>query len=486
MRHVASLLWIVACQPGGGPPPGGSGTPSGSTGAGTTSVGTPAGTIDACELPGDGNPSQTLHLVGEKGCDFAGDELLAVDLGGDGIDEVFVASTRFLASNYYTYTPLTAVHGFSGPPEQTGIVGAGGDVLEITGTGGADYWGIGLGYLPGAGRLVVGGRGQPDAVAHLFEVPEPLQGALTPADAVSTVVTEFGSPDWGLGAMRPFACATADGVERFCYPGTQSAAGDPFDFSGHIVLYEATATGPIPLLSAVSRVLGEPGDNARVATADADLTGDGVADLLIGAYKRNGTGAAAIVPAPAAGEHALWPSAVATFDGVVGGAEFGLTVATGDFDGDGIVDVFIGAPIGSGAVYGFRGPHTGARSAAGADWVFSSSEPDHWFGRALALADFDGDGSTDLVIGAPRDPYYTTEPGEVYVFASSAPGQREHTTADAVLDAGRTGIDAFGLEVEAAQLDGDPAMELVVGAPRTSVEFYDQGAVYFFDEVLGP
>jgi hypothetical protein len=101
----------------------------------------------------------------------------------------------------------------------------------------------------------------------------------------------------------------------------------------------------------------------------------------------------------------------------VGSGNFGNSVTSGDIDGDGLSDVIIGAPgetsnaTGGGHVYVFLGKTTGF---PGTPIVLSGnpvSAPGQAFGTAVASAgDFNGDGRDDLVIGAPGATYLCGSP----------------------------------------------------------------------------
>jgi len=91
---------------------------------------------------------------------------------------------------------------------------------------------------------------------------------------------------------------------------------------------------------------------------------------------------------------------------------FGYALAAGDFDGDGVEDLAIGAPgvevsgNADGEVTIVTGKVLGAARARSFQHGFgglpgSSSEHDLQLGQALAAGDFDGDGHADLAIGAP-------------------------------------------------------------------------------------
>lgn len=92
---------------------------------------------------------------------------------------------------------------------------------------------------------------------------------------------------------------------------------------------------------------------------------------------------------------------------ISGGPSTGESVATGDVNGDGVTDVLVGVPFddagapNAGAAYLFLGPVDADRSLADADATLVGTAPGDWAGFAVALADADGDGGDEAVVGAP-------------------------------------------------------------------------------------
>jgi hypothetical protein len=189
----------------------------------------------------------------------------------------------------------------------------------------------------------------------------------------------------------------------------------------------------------------EEEDQFGYSLATGDFDGDGFDDLAVGViYEKNGvieSGAVNVIYGTDSGlssaDDQLWsqdsPGVPETNEG---GDNFGLSVAAGDFNGDGYYDLTIGIPFESlgavnyaGAVivlYGSANGITGTGSQllhqdiAGAEG--SPGDQDE-FGYSLRIGDFNGDGTDDLGVGVLFDVVNTVEgAGAVQVFYSTDAG----------------------------------------------------------------
>ena len=186
-----------------------------------------------------------------------------------------------------------------------------------------------------------------------------------------------------------------------------------------------------------------------------DISGDGLADAIIAAPHATVAGrmsGVVVARSPKTGEE-LWKH------GEPGSENLGwdLTLA-GDFDGDGHVDLFVGAPGGdSGRVYLLSGKDgTVLRTYA------PPEEADSFGWYVARVDDLDGDGRSDLVVGAPfaRNPDGQAI-GEAWVL-SSADGKAIHHWKGTDRRGGFGGVVAA-----VGDLDGDGKSEIAVAAPAT-------------------
>jgi hypothetical protein len=95
-------------------------------------------------------------------------------------------------------------------------------------------------------------------------------------------------------------------------------------------------------------------DGVGAGLGSGDLTGDGIADLLVGAPNiDSAAGVAYLVVDPPSGTSAVADVAAATFRGELAESYTGQGVAAGDLNGDGAGDLIVGAPglLGGGGLY---------------------------------------------------------------------------------------------------------------------------------------
>ncbi|MFO7537316.1 MAG: integrin alpha [Chloroflexota bacterium] len=228
----------------------------------------------------------------------------------------------------------------------------------------------------------------------------------------------------------------------------------------------------------------EQGGQMGTAVAGGDFNGNGHTDLVIGVPKYSQdayrSGAVFVYYGIAQG----WPDEPDQILSVPQSAtRFGTVVAVADVNGDGFDDLLVGAPeyhngdVRSGAIFLFYGSAAGLAAEPG--WQMVSSQAGSQFGLSVAAAgDLNGNGYFDLVAGAPW--YNLTEAGGgaafVYYGSVTGPGLGADWAA---------GIDQagalFGQSVATAgDLNGDGLADLVIGAPQYSEAGEKVGAAFVY------
>jgi hypothetical protein len=221
------------------------------------------------------------------------------------------------------------------------------------------------------------------------------------------------------------------------------------------------------------------------SVAVGDVSGDGKADIAVGAYGENVSGntdqGRAYVFSGADG------SVLSTLDtpNPQGDTYFGFSVAVGEVNGDGKGDIVVGATM----------EDVGDNQDQGRAYVFSGADgsllftldspnpqPVAWFGYAVALGDVDGDSKADIVVGAHReDTGGKTDQGRAYVF-SGADGSLLFT-----LDIPNPQAYAwFGISLAVGEVNGDGKADVAVGAYGEDVGGNgSQGRAYVFSGADG-
>lgn len=332
-----------------------------------------------------GDWSHVRYLdVGKELNDFNGDGYADVLIGAPESDLGGVDSGRF--------TLYRGSGTFDGTPAATGVGSSVGDRLgralagvgDVDGDGFADY--------------VVGAPGRGSSTGHAWLV---LGGETLTAE-----------PDVVL--------SLSGGVEGYRLGFSVAAAGD-VDADGFADI-----------------IIGVPGFDSE--------TGEGGFDVGLACLYRGGPIVSSI---PAAIFMGSFPQ-----DG------FGSTVAgAGDFDGDGYADVIVGAPTDNsvhadaGSAHIFFG---GESMESTADVVFTGSVPGGQLGRGLATAgDINGDGSSDVLLGTPHS-------GEVDIHFG---GDSYDSTADVTLVEVQVGEAFGWSVASGGDVNGDGWTDVVVGAP---------------------
>ncbi|MBC04287.1 MAG: hypothetical protein CMJ34_13455 [Phycisphaerae bacterium] len=256
------------------------------------------------------------------------------------------------------------------------------------------------------------------------------------------------------------------------------------EHSGLAWVLSGPVRGTASLSTATARIQGTAGDfMGHSVLMSPDLSGDGWPDVVAGASAwriTRGEGAAYLFAGPVSGEHS--PStATASFEGTEVDGRVGWALAhADDIDGRGTAALVVGCyglPGGGterGGAYLLAGPLSGSLGPSDAHATVVGEEDEDHAGAAVAAADVDGDGITDLLLGAWGADEPVENAGALYVVLGPSTGTVSLADADERL-AGEDMLDNAGVAVAiGGDLNADGLPDVLVGAPWK--DLYGSGA----------
>ena len=316
------------------------------------------------------------------------------------------------------------------------------------------------------------------------------------------------------------AVASTEGNFTDIIVGAPNETVGSVDGAGRAYIFPATTTTPVFTLSSPNPT--EEGDFGRAVAGVGDVDDDGFDDYLIGApgegtggrvYLFSGStgtvldtftspnatnngdfGYALAVAAPSSGQDPVFLIGApgegggraylmsfdsSSFTGLdlpdTDTFSYGQSVAwLGDVTGDGLQDFAVGAVPGAifqARVYVYSGANEALLYQLESPGAQGESPS---FGSALAGAgDFDGDGTPDVVVGAPSEIVGMTDAGRAYVFAGD----------DGALLADYESLfpESFGLfgiaVASTGDVTGDGRSDVVIGAPGERIMTFDGAGI---------
>ncbi len=457
--------------------------------------------------------------------DFSGFSVSdAGDVNGDGLDDLVVGAWRTTSGIFTGVGESYVVFGkTNGTAVELSTVAAGIGGFVINGIGERDVAGFsvsGAGDVNGDGfdDLIIGAMGvaspRDQFTGESYVVFGKADGAAVDLFSVTAGVGGFvlygiDSGDYSGFSVSGAGDVNGDGLGDLIV-GAWRADPNGIDKAGESYVVLGKADGVAVELSAIAAGAGgfvingvAAYDESGVSVSGAgDVNGDGVDDLLIGAFGadpggRYSAGASYVVfsplPPPRMAPIELSEISMDTNAGgfVVNGIDSrsvsGASVSgAGDVNGDGLDDVIIGAPrsymydlpVGKsyvvfGKVDGTTVDLSAISAGLGGFIINGIDSHDNSGGSVSGAGDVNGDGLDDLIVGASGgDPNVAFAAGESYVVFGKADG----TAVDLrEITAGLGGFvingidknDASGASVSGAgDVNGDGLDDLIIGAPR--------------------
>jgi hypothetical protein len=357
------------------------------------------------------------------------------------------------------------------------------------------------------------GDGLSKGAAYLMEGD--VEGETSADTALATYFGEA-NHDRAGSAVAIVGDTNDDGFDDFVVGAFAEDAGGAEAGAAYLIL--GPTSGEFSLADADAKFIGEVGEDhaGLVVAAAGDTDGDGNADFYVGAPGYDGAssevGATYLIRGPIS-EDADLSFADVRYIGAGSGEESGSSVANaGDFNGDSLSDVIIGAPNATeggayvGAAYLVINEYTdGGMSGEPFEGTIGLDEADvRWHGvnggdqagySVSSAGDQNDDGYDDVLIGAPGNDSGGAGSGAAFIVFGGTSflcpdgflcASLPLADADAKL-VGERGDDFAGGAVDGGgDVNGDGAPDVVIGSRTEDATDSDAGAAYvMFGPLVG-
>lgn len=258
------------------------------------------------------------------------------------------------------------------------------------------------------------------------------------------------------------------------------------------VVYGGTDQIASGSLSAFPRFLPEAsGDGLGGAVAIGDFNNDGNQDILLGANRNDDGASNAGSMYIYYGDNTTITSNVSVsgyyeLTGEAASNSAGSALTVGDFDNDGYDDFVVGAlnygGIGAAyVVYGQDMTNSATTTSLSSATRFSTGSTGDTFGSVLAVGDINGDGYSDLAIGASGSDVSGTNAGAVNVLYGTSSDWTTSSFASAIAITGKAAADSAGTAVHIEDMNKDGFAELMIGAINNADGGAAAGSVYIIN-----
>ncbi len=299
---------------------------------------------------------------------------------------------------------------------------------------------------------------------------------------------------WFGGSVSGAGDLNGDGyddviVGAHAYKKYKTYKGLPYiydeDFEGALFIYHGSGTGLSSTPVAVVESNWRYTFFGNSVSGVGDLNGDGFDDLIVGAssyeYFEANEGAAFAYYGSASG---IPTRANPSIEANYLMTQFGISVSNaGDVNKDGYDDVIVGAML-----YDHGEPNEGAAfvyhgSASGISYTHSamveSNQTNANMGQSVSGAgDLNGDGYSDVIVGAWLYDHGEVDEGAAFVYHGSASGISYIPSA--MVESNQANANLGRSVSGAGDLNGDGYADIIVGAPEYSLESPHEGAAFVY------